>query len=242
VGSGEAEMAEKTTDAHAGSAALKLTNKPNSEQKPAMAITEQRAGTEEINIKFPVNGKVISLDGYYKYQPAGNDSWMVMILLSKNGEIIGFGSYTASGNHAAYEPFSAQIEYDRNEIPDSASIVIYVSREEFHEGSVLVVDDFSFQYGNTGIGEKQMKNFQCVVSPNPSNGMITIAYEQLKKGNVTVSVYDMLGNEVKHIDNQNRIDAGAREFSMDCSDLKQGLYLLKLQQPGAEKTLRIAIQ
>lgn len=238
--SGEEESVEKTTDAFEGSFAMKLTNKPNTHNMPARAMSMNSLPDNEFYDRFPVTQKFTSLNGYFKYDPAEDDTFNIMIMMFKDGDPIGYGEFGAGGEHLTYETFSAPITYFMNDIPDSASMSIWVSRDGFKEGSILTIDNFSFGTGTTGLIEKSKISFRCEVSPNPSQGKFILSYEQLKKGNTTIYVYDLLGNEVKQI--KNNRDAGEQELSIDCTDLKQGLYLLKLDQSGVEKTMRISIQ
>ena len=63
--------------------------------------------------------------------------------------------------------------------------------------------------------------------PNPFNPKSTIKYEIAKNGFVSLKVYDIIGNEVATIVNQNQ-NAGIYEIYFDASDLNSGIYFYKL--------------
>lgn len=234
------EMVEKTTDAYEGEYAMKLINKPNANQMSAGAMTMSPLPGNEFNDRFPLTKKVTLLAGYFKYEPVEGDTFSISIMLYKGGSPIAYGNYSNGDTRKDYTSFKAPIRYFISQVPDSASISIWVSRDGFKEGSILTIDNFTLTGDFTGISENTQPVFKCEVSPNPSQGIFNIQYEQIRSGNTTIRVYDVLGNLVKQF-NHTR-DVGMQGYTIDCTDLKQGIYLLKLDQAGIDRTIRIAIQ
>jgi hypothetical protein len=64
--------------------------------------------------------------------------------------------------------------------------------------------------------------------PNPFNPSTTIAYALPKAGFVKVTIFNVLGQEVKTLVNQVQ-SAGSHEVSFDASSLNSGVYLYSLQ-------------
>jgi Secretion system C-terminal sorting domain len=64
--------------------------------------------------------------------------------------------------------------------------------------------------------------------PNPFNPTTNIRYSIAAGGNVTLKVYDMLGNEAATIVNEKQ-NAGSYEVKFDGSSLSSGIYFYKLQ-------------
>ncbi|MCW8960916.1 MAG: T9SS type A sorting domain-containing protein, partial [Ignavibacteriaceae bacterium] len=63
--------------------------------------------------------------------------------------------------------------------------------------------------------------------PNPFNPTTTIKYQIPTSGNVTIKVYDVLGNEVvKLVDRY--IETGRYEVEFDASSLASGVYIYRL--------------
>jgi len=63
--------------------------------------------------------------------------------------------------------------------------------------------------------------------PNPFNPTTTVKYSIPNSGNVTLKVYDVLGNEVATLVNEER-PAGVYEVEFDASRLSSGIYFYKL--------------
>lgn len=64
--------------------------------------------------------------------------------------------------------------------------------------------------------------------PNPFNPSTSISYSIPNDGNVTLSVYDLLGNEVALLENGNK-SAGNYTYNFDASNLSSGLYFYTLR-------------
>ncbi len=65
--------------------------------------------------------------------------------------------------------------------------------------------------------------------PNPFNPATSIRYSLAERSNVTIKVYDILGNEVRTLVNQQK-PAGSYELKFDGSNLASGIYYYKLKQ------------
>ena len=63
--------------------------------------------------------------------------------------------------------------------------------------------------------------------PNPFNSKTKIVYELLAYHNVKLAVYNVLGEEVKVLVNQNQ-DKGIYEVEFDASALASGVYFYRL--------------
>ncbi|MBZ0198377.1 MAG: T9SS type A sorting domain-containing protein [Ignavibacteriaceae bacterium] len=64
--------------------------------------------------------------------------------------------------------------------------------------------------------------------PNPFNPVTNINFNLQKEGNVTLAVFDVLGNEIKTLINEN-MGAGLHKVSFNATDLSSGIYFYKLQ-------------
>ena len=63
--------------------------------------------------------------------------------------------------------------------------------------------------------------------PNPFNPNTSINYTLAERSNVSIKVYDVLGEEVATLVNSNQ-DAGAHTINFDASNLASGLYIYTL--------------
>jgi len=64
--------------------------------------------------------------------------------------------------------------------------------------------------------------------PNPFNPVTTITYQLQKSGSVTLKVFDILGNEVKTLVNEQK-EMGRYTVWFDASSLASGMYVYQLR-------------
>lgn len=67
--------------------------------------------------------------------------------------------------------------------------------------------------------------------PNPFNPTTKISFDIPKSTNVSLAVYNLLGQKVKDLITNLNYEAGRYEFSFDASGLSTGVYLYKLSSP-----------
>lgn len=239
----EPEMVTKTTDAYEGTYAVSFINKPNFNHMSAMAATGGGPFEEKSSEKFPVTEKVKKLKGYYKYNyTATSDSCSIFVILYKDSNTIGYGEFASGNKISAFTQFTVDIQYYEDVEPDSASIHIYVTRDNFREGSEMVIDALSFETTNTGIFDRETgKTIKAAVYPNPATGNATIEFDQVSAGHTQVTVYDILGNAVAQPSREQAFTAGTNQLKWDTTPLSPGIYFIKIKQQDAEKTIRVTI-
>lgn len=154
--------ATKTADSYSGSYALRLETKWWGEDLTIPGIlvsgyfnSDLPIG-ENLVIGKPFTKKPSSLNGYLKYFPADNDTLVVFIALTKYNvsnstrDTTAKGEYTYCGEVNSYTPFSVNIDYLIDIVPDSIHVILLssVSGKEMkgHAGSVLFVDKLSLSY------------------------------------------------------------------------------------------------
>ncbi|MBE2219143.1 MAG: T9SS type A sorting domain-containing protein [Ignavibacteria bacterium] len=76
--------------------------------------------------------------------------------------------------------------------------------------------------------------------PNPFNPVTTIKYDVIKNGLVKLSVFDVLGKELKSIINQVQ-PAGTYTVQFDASQLTSGVYFYKLETGGFVETKKMML-
>ncbi len=76
--------------------------------------------------------------------------------------------------------------------------------------------------------------------PNPFNPTTTIQYQLPKAGNVTIRVYDILGNEVATLVNGEK-PAGVYETKFNASNLSSGLYIYQLKAGNFMQTKKMML-
>lgn len=73
--------------------------------------------------------------------------------------------------------------------------------------------------------------------PNPFNSSTTISFTFPERGNVSIRVFNALGQKVENIFD-GRLEAGKKEILWKPSNLSGGVYMIKLTSPWGSKTLK----
>jgi hypothetical protein len=76
--------------------------------------------------------------------------------------------------------------------------------------------------------------------PNPFNPVTTIKYQIPEDGTVKMSVYDVLGKEIKTLVND-FLAAGAYEVRLDASDLSSGIYFYQMRAGHFEEMRKMVV-
>ncbi len=78
------------------------------------------------------------------------------------------------------------------------------------------------------------------LSPNPTNGMITITLKSPVKETATMRIYDLLGKEVQH-DTQTLL-SGTNQLTIDTKPLPEGSYIIEFTTPTGQTKQRFVRQ
>ncbi len=76
--------------------------------------------------------------------------------------------------------------------------------------------------------------------PNPFNPSTSIRYQVSSNSNISLKVYDVLGNEVATLVNEEK-PAGRYEVKIDASELSSGVYFYKLQYGGFTEVKKMVL-
>ncbi len=76
--------------------------------------------------------------------------------------------------------------------------------------------------------------------PNPFNPTTTVQYAIPQKSNVTLKIYDVLGNEIATLVNEEK-DRGVHTVNFDASQLASGIYIYKLQAGSFVETKKMIL-
>jgi len=64
--------------------------------------------------------------------------------------------------------------------------------------------------------------------PNPFNPVTTIDYDLSEQSHVTITIYDLLGRQIKTLVNQIQ-DAGYRSILWDATNIPSGMYFYQIK-------------
>ncbi len=76
--------------------------------------------------------------------------------------------------------------------------------------------------------------------PNPFNPSTKISYKIKKEGNVSLTVFNLVGQEISVLVNEKQ-SPGNYEVEFDASELTTGVYLYKLQVNGFTSVKRMTV-
>jgi hypothetical protein len=145
---------------------------------------------------------------------------------SQNWNKIGF----VEGNGNSNSPK----DYSFTDNPNSGSKYYYRLKQIDSDGQTEYSDVISIdlkipnQY-------KLQQNF-----PNPFNPTTSITYNLPVDGNVTLNVYDILGNEVAALVNENQ-KAGAYTIPFNANELASGIYICKMYSGSFNSTIKMML-
>lgn len=184
--------------------------------------------------KFPVNHRYARLTGFYQFQPQGNDSLGILIILFKNGMGIGGGVSVLGGSTSGYVQFTAPIQYNTSEVPDSAQVFIVVGDTTINAGTIgsyFLMDDLALEgtVGIADVGEPSLPTEFALEQnyPNPFNPATTFRFTLPRAADVQLSVYNLLGQEMARVV-EGRFSAGHHEIRWQAGNLPGGVYLYRM--------------
>ncbi|RPI73148.1 MAG: T9SS C-terminal target domain-containing protein, partial [Ignavibacteriales bacterium] len=102
--------------------------------------------------------------------------------------------------------------------------------------------DGSYTYSNVAtVIFSQPKYFKLNQNyPNPFNPITTFEFQIPSKGNVSLKIFDILGNEVATIIDE-KLSAGIYKYEWNASGLASGIYIYKLQSGDFVDTKKIIL-
>jgi Secretion system C-terminal sorting domain len=197
---------------------------------------------------FPYNQRPGALTGYYQLNSVQSDSLAIIVYLYTGaGGPVAAGVFETAVNKNTYTQFTAPLEYVSAATPDSAYIWVITmagQNDTLHVGTQFLVDDLAFTGSATAV-EQAPPSIPSSYAldqnyPNPFNPSTSIRYELPSAGFVRLSVYNLLGQEVAVLVNQDQ-SAGAHEARFDASTLPSGVYLYRLSTGSFSDTKRMTL-
>lgn len=195
---------------------------------------------------FPVSQRHGQLSFYYKFSKTVNTAYLFVSVGFKKGEDgIGAGVLAINTPADNYTPVTIPVTYINEEIPDLGVILIQVTDQNLSpaaSGSYAEIDDLSFSIltdvndESAGVNDFSLEqNF-----PNPFNPSTRINYQIAKDNFVTLKVYDIIGNELAALVN-NQQPAGKYSVDFNSANLPSGVYLYRLQAGNYIQTRKMTL-
>jgi len=220
----------KSTNAKTGNFAAKGTVV---EWSPGMKIAPFIQSGDDAS-GFGFTNRPVKFTGSYTFDPVENDRFSVSVILMKEGNAVAIAARSFSGVTAVYRDFEIPFEYLSQETPDTCIVTVMIigpdTGSDFHLGSSFTVDDLNFSDAPVSVEDESVNPNTFGLEqnyPNPFNPGTVIRYAMPSAGNVTLTVYNSLGEEVARLVDQ-FVEAGTHEVDFNAANLPSGLYLYKL--------------
>lgn len=103
-------------------------------------------------------------------------------------------------------------------------------------------NDGQFEYSKTiGVDLNGVKKFELSQNyPNPFNPNTTIKFNIPEAGNVKLSLFDILGQELRTLVNEFK-ESGVHTINFDASELNSGMYIYKIESNGNTLTRKMTL-
>ena len=229
----------QSPDAHEGNSAayMEIIN----DGSGSAIIPFLSAGSSVVG--FPVSQRHGSIRGYYKFSPLGNENFQVKIYMYA-GNVIGVGAFETPTGSSTYTEFNVPINYTTGDTPDWAAIGIKVAtvQETGTIGSWALVDNLTLG-GVTDVEQISglPENFSVQQNyPNPFNPSTLIEYSIPEQSFVDLKVYDILGNEVATLVNEEQ-SAGVYRADFTGADLTSGVYFYTIKAGNFVETKKMVL-
>ncbi|MBS1517720.1 MAG: T9SS type A sorting domain-containing protein [Bacteroidetes bacterium] len=123
-----------------------------------------------------------------------------------------------------------------------AHIIVRMYKDD--EPSVYVERDFVLNVNTVGINNisTQAENYTLSQNyPNPFNPVTNIEFSIPRSENVTLKVYDILGNEVSVLLNNEKLNSGSYKTNFSGNSLTSGIYYYKLTAGSFSDTKKMML-
>ncbi|HEY6437573.1 MAG TPA: T9SS type A sorting domain-containing protein [Ignavibacteriaceae bacterium] len=198
------------------------------------------------SLGHPVSMKHGSLHGYYKLNPLGNDALAVVISMNAgafNAVGAGGGILTTA---SSWTEFNLPIYYTPGSA-DPDNVIIYFVIADTAGGTATIGSEGYVDYIDltapssveqlSGLPEDYTLSQNY---PNPFNPSTNIEYSIPEQSFVDLRVYDILGNEVAELVNEEQ-SAGTYKADFIADNLASGLYIAQLKTGNFSKTIKMTL-
>jgi hypothetical protein len=190
------------------------------------------AGTYILSGGVPVIDMPTHLKGFYKYSPKGGDSCVIGIGLTRTvagvQDTIGFGSFSTKDTIPDWTPFSAWIDYQSADQPDTMNIIAMSTAQEIMTpGTVLWVDNLYLDY-TAGISRNDpAAGIQVYNDRETSRLMVFFDFPDTQK--TSIMLVSMQGQVVFRCD---AACTGKSRQVIPYAERPRGVYLLEVIHDG----------
>ncbi|MFN7313177.1 MAG: T9SS type A sorting domain-containing protein [Bacteroidota bacterium] len=153
-----------------------------------------------------------------------------------------FQNPQSSGVQLKNEAFTnSLLTYPRYAYPTSGNDALGYIPGHFFNAQTFVDIDFHITStsGNVGLADHELVSIGNLF-PNPASSFTTVTFNSLKSGNVTVSLTNLVGQEVSAL-NVGKLGAGVNQVKLNLDNVKPGIYFVNVTVDGATTTKKLTI-
>jgi len=103
-----------------------------------------------------------------------------------------------------------------------------------------VYNDSCVCAGTVSIQEWMLAD-QVSVYPNPTDGLLNIAFQTINAQKLNVRVYNVMGQLVM-TEQYNKVAAGKNNLTLDLTELKTGIYMVEVLGNNTQNTIRVSVK
>jgi hypothetical protein len=200
------------------------------------------------------NGFGHKLNGEFKPLAPGNPIGGIIVKGGKNpgGSIVaqtttdGTGSYTLSGlplnSGAPGDEYFILVDIPGLDTNGTYHVVITAGNSSLTNLNFTVDSIYIYPLGTvTSINSSSIVlNNEISLFPNPTNQNVNLKYELTSSANVSIELYDVVGNKLKTILQFSPQEKNKYNQSIKLNDFESGIYFVKIKINSAEKCIKLA--
>lgn len=137
-------------------------------------------------------------------------------------------SYNHGLSIRKFQKYNQSTNWDQEFIPGDA----------WNDFTEYVYVSFKATSPNVGLAKNNVKVANAY--PNPASSDLNVDYSVAASGEVSVELYDLLGNKVKTISN-GVVEAGSYTATTSVSDLKSGVYFVTIKSGNNVATQKVTV-
>jgi hypothetical protein len=226
-----------STDAHAGNFALNLNVVLDSMGNPVQPYA--------INI-FPLTTMPEVLTFWVKGNLQNSNNLSASFTLAEVDSatnVLAYGDQTFNAINSVYQyKFVNILELFGPSLLGQGNIYFSINApvgSTLNDNTSVWIDELYLGVDNTSLKDNISSN-QVIenIYPNPSEDMAYLIFNLKNVGQVSLIIYDVLGNFVQEVIKQNMYE-GRYKAEINTSNLNQGIYFCKLQIDGVEYSKKL---
>ncbi len=180
-----------------------------------------------------------------------NDEYPYNLVAKPSGEVIvtGIGgpspfplqslSYIQMVN-VEYSNTGAQLWVDTPNVYGGTGLACHIASDN----SLFISSYYNmtaYHYNAVPVGLNDNENIILITTniyPNPFTNATTIEFNLVETKNVSISIYDVIGKEIKNIQTKN-LHSGKNKITIDLSELNNGIYFCKIKSNENLQTIKL---